>query len=599
MARPDALDVRLLLFARMIRGRRRLAEQKWAAGNMLEQKCLFGGAPVRMCWPLGFVLIPRTVNERMRWKLVAHCLHFSLYMEKRISDLELKVLYEISQIIGQALYLPQALEMILGILSDTLAMKRATVTLRGMDSEQLSICASHGLSPEEKQRGVYRQDEGVTGLIFRTVQPFVVPDITKEPLFLNKTGSRKIDKGRISFIGVPILLHGAPVGVLSVDRLFGDEISFDEDVRFLTIVATLVAQFLSLNMQVKAREENLKRENLSLRAELSERYNNFFIIGASAAMTDVQQLIRKVAPSKASVLLLGESGTGKTLIARVIHEFSTRARHPFVKINCASLPENLLESELFGYEKGAFTGAAKSKAGRFEESDGGTIFLDEIGELSLALQAKLLRFLQEREFERLGSSKTRKVDVRIIAATNRDLSVGVADGLFREDLYYRLNVFPIQAPPLRERKVDIPQLVDYFLDKMSREYGRKLRLSPQVMDVFMEYNWPGNVREMENLLERMVIMAEGTEIVLKDLPPYLTATNERLPIKDDDSLSRLEEMEKREVVVALERSNWVQSQAARQLGLTLRQMGYRVKKFGLEGFVKQQRTSRVRSDGMK
>jgi Nif-specific regulatory protein len=517
-------------------------------------------------------------------------------MEKTICEIELKVLYEISQIIGQALYLPQALEMILAVLSETLAMKRATVTLRGMDTEQLSICASHGLSPDEKRRGVYRPDEGVTGLIFRTVQPFVVPDITKEPLFLNKTGSRKIDKGRISFIGVPILLHGSPVGVLSVDRLFGDEISFDEDVRFITIVATLIAQFLSLNMQVKEREEGLKRENLSHRAELSERYNNFFMIGTSPAMMEVQQLIRKVAPSRASVLLLGESGTGKTLIARIIHESSTRARHPFVKINCAALPENLLESELFGYEKGAFTGAGKSKAGRFEESDGGTIFLDEIGELSLALQAKLLRFLQEREFERLGSSKTRKVDVRIIAATNRDLSIAVSEGFFREDLFYRLNVFPIQAPALRERKEDIPQLVSYFLDKMSKEYGKKLRVTHQVLEVLESYEWPGNVREMENLLERLAIIAEGPEIVMTDLPPYLAIPNKRMEVKEDDSLSKLEEIEKREVVVALERSNWVQSQAARELGLTLRQMGYRVKKFGLERFIKQNRISRVRSE---
>jgi Nif-specific regulatory protein len=510
-------------------------------------------------------------------------------MEKRICEIELKVLYEISRIIGQVLNLNQALERILGILSESLAMKRATITLKEGEADRLVICASHGLSLEEKRRGIYRQTEGVTGLIFRTAEPFVVPDISREPLFLNKTGSRAIEKGRISFLGVPILLHCAPIGVLSVDRLFGDEVSFEEDIRFLSIVAMLVAQFVSLNRQVREREEDLKRENLSLRAELSERYGNFFMVGKSHAMQDVQQLIRKVAPCKASVLLLGESGTGKSLIARIIHELSTRARHPFVKVNCTSLPENLLESELFGYEKGAFTGAAKSKAGRFEEADKGTVFLDEVGELPLSLQAKLLRFLQDKEFERLGSTRTRRVDVRIIAATNRDLSDAVSDNTFREDLYYRLNVFPIQVPPLRDRIEDLPLLINHFLEKTSREYGRKLRIAMPAMEVLAKYEWPGNVREMENLIERLAIIIEGSEITIRDFPSYLSTPAKYVRSDARDSLSRLEEMEKREVVAALERNNWVQSQAAKELGLTLRQVGYRIKKFGLEGVAERRR----------
>lgn len=230
-------------------------------------------------------------------------------------------------------------------------MKRATVTLKDEETGDLVIRASHNLTPQEKKRGIYRRDEGVTGLIFRTAKPFVVPDISREPLFLNKTGARPIEKGRISFLGVPVVLHGSAIGVLSVDRLFGNEISFEEDIRFLSIVATLIAQFVSLNRQVKAREEQLRRENLSLRAEISARTRHFFMVGKSLAMMEVQRLIMKVASSKASVLLLGESGTGKTLVARIIHELSNRAGRPFVKVNCASLPENLLESEWFGYEK--------------------------------------------------------------------------------------------------------------------------------------------------------------------------------------------------------------------------------------------------------
>ena len=518
-------------------------------------------------------------------------------MKAHINELELKVLYDISRIIGQALNLDYALEGVLKVLSESLAMKRATVTIKDEESEHLYIQASHGLSSEEKKRGVYRESEGVTGLIFRTAEPFVVPDISREPLFLNKTGARAIEKGRISFLGVPILLHGQPIGVLSVDRLFSDEVSFEEDIRFLSIVSTLIAQFVSLNRQVRERERNLRQENVTLKAKLSQRFHHFFMVGRSPSMMEVQQLIKKVAPSKASVLLLGESGTGKTLIARLIHELSNRAKFPFVKINCASLPENLLESELFGHEKGAFTGAVKAKAGRFEEAEGGTIFLDEIGELSLALQVKILRFLQEREFERLGSTRTKKVDVRVIAATNRVLEEAVKEGSFREDLYYRLNVFPIRVPSLRERKDDIPLLLEHFLDRSSKEYGRSFHFTARAMELLQAYDWPGNVREMENLVERLAIVAEGNEIDLRDLPSSLLEERP-LEVADDASLSRLEEMEKKEVVAALERNRWIQSHAARDLGLTLRQIGYRIRKFGLESLVDERR-SRSTAEGRK
>ncbi|MFP5238191.1 MAG: sigma 54-interacting transcriptional regulator, partial [Acidobacteriota bacterium] len=446
-----------------------------------------------------------------------------------VSQLELKVLYEISQIIGQALDLDQTLSDILRILSETLEMKRATITLLDEETNTLAISASHGLSPEEKRRGVYRLDEGVTGRIFQTGKPFVVPDITKEPLFLDKTQSRGMERGRIAFLGVPVTIKGQPGGVLTADRLFSDDVSYDEDVRFLSIVAALIGQFVQLGKQVRAREENLRRENLSLRFKLSKTYHRFFIVGQSQPMTRVHQMIEKVAPTRATVLLLGESGTGKTLTARMIHELSDRAKYPFIKVNCAAIPENLLESELFGYEKGAFTGAAAPKPGRFEEADKGTIFLDEIGELSAGIQSKLLRFLQEREFERLGGIKTRKVDVRIIAATNRDLADAVSHGEFREDLYYRLNVFPVLVPSLRERREDIPALLNHFLDKLSREYGRRLSFTPRALDALVKYDWPGNVREMENLVERLSIMVEDERIDLADVPPYFFTAGKPAP----------------------------------------------------------------------
>ncbi len=361
---------------------------------------------------------------------------------------------------------------------------------------------------------------------------------------------------------------------------------FEEDIRLLSIVATLIAQFVSLNRQVKLREAKLLEDCSITGNSVSATRSRFFMVGKSASMLDLQRQIGKVAPSKASVLLLGESGTGKTLVARIIHELSTRSSAPFVKINCASLPDNLLESELFGYDKGAFTGAVRSKAGRVEDADGGTIFLDEVGELTLPLQAKLLRFIQEREFERLGSTRTRKVDVRVIAATNKELAAAVSDGSFREDLYYRLNVFPLRVPPLRERKEDIPHLLNHFLAKTSREYGRRVRITQSAVTLFSRYEWPGNVREMENLIERVVILADDDEIDTPILPVYLS---EQCGAPDLEPRSRIEELERKEILSELERNGWNQTRTARELGITLRQISYKVKKFGLDKILEDHR----------
>ncbi len=508
-----------------------------------------------------------------------------------IPEAELKALYRISGIVGQILDLNHALESILKILSDSLAMERATVTLKDPEIGWLKIRASHGLTETEKQRGIYHPGEGVTGRIYLSSQPFVVPDIGREPLFLNKTRARDVRKEAIAFIGVPILLQGEPVGVFSVDRLFGAEIAFEEDIRFLSIVATLIAQFVSVNREVARREKDLVAQNRYLKAEVSEKYNHFFAVGKSPAMEALKKTIAKVAPSRASVLLLGESGTGKTLTARIIHELSARAGGPFVKVNCAALPDNLIESELFGHEKGAFTGAVEAKRGRFEEAEAGSIFLDEIGEIPVAVQAKLLRFLQEREFERLGSTHTRQLDVRIIAATNRDLDQAVREGRFRSDLYYRLNVFPVAIPPLRERRGDIFLLANAFLEKTARTYGRRLRFSPQALERLAGYTWPGNVRELENLIERLAIMAEELEIRPEDLPEYLYSRPQPVACLANDA-SSLQSMERQVIVDALVRHDGIQQRAARAVGLSMRQMGYRVKKFGLEHLITECRRSR-------
>ncbi|QJB56797.1 sigma 54-interacting transcriptional regulator [Pseudodesulfovibrio sp. zrk46] len=516
-------------------------------------------------------------------------------MEPTVHGLKLAVLPAICQAIDHALNLESALEMVLRIMHEQLSMQRATVTLHDPETGHLSISASYGLTAEEKQRGVYRLDEGVTGRIFQTGEPYFVPDIENEPLFLNKTGSRNIRRGMISFIGVPILLHGEPIGVLNVDRLFEDEVAFEEDVDFLKVVATLIAQFISLNEKILEREAALRSENTSLKYQIAKTNKGPYIVGQSAAMVEVQRQMEKVSPTRATVLLLGESGVGKTLIARIIHELSERQGHPFIKVNCASIPENLLESELFGHEKGAFTGATSTRPGRFEEAHNGTIFLDEIGELPIALQSKLLRVLQEKELERLGSNKTRTIDVRILTATNRDLADLVERGKFRLDLYYRLNVFPIRVPALRERKEDITGLLNHFLQQMATDYNRAMHFTPAAVEALIRYDWPGNVREMQNLIERLVIMSDSERIGLDFLRSYLTpgqtaAAQEVMQISEPTNKTMsLKEFERNEVVAALERNGWLQYKAAESLGLTPRQMGYRVKKYGLESMIAEGR----------
>jgi Nif-specific regulatory protein len=301
-------------------------------------------------------------------------------------------------------------------------------------------------------------------------------------------------------------------------------------------------------------------------------------------MADVHRLMEKVSKSRATVLLLGESGTGKTLIARIIHESSPRSEMPFVKLNCAAIPENLLEAELFGYEKGAFTGADRAKAGRIEEARGGTLFLDEIGEMSLLMQTKLLRFLQEKEFERLGSNQTKEADVRIISATNLTLTQAIAEGRFRQDLYYRLNVFPIRVPSLRDRVEDVELLLAHFMRKFSVEYRKTLTPAPETLALLTAYEWPGNVREMENLIERLAIVTESGEIRPGDLPSHITDKKiaNAAPILVPKPSGSLEEIERREIMAALRRNGWIQARAAKELGLTERQLGYRISKYSMD-----------------
>lgn len=313
------------------------------------------------------------------------------------------------------------------------------------------------------------------------------------------------------------------------------------------------------------------------------------LIGCSPAMKEVFKELVRVGQSKATVLLRGESGTGKELIAKLIHENSPRAGKAFIKVNCAALSETLLESELFGHEKGSFTGAIQTRKGRFELADGGTIFLDEIGDLPLPVQVKLLRVLQEMEFERVGGVETLSVDVRTIAATHRELENAILDGTFRQDLYYRLNVVPIRLPPLRERREDIPLLIGHFLEKFNKENNKKVSLSNEMIQLLIQYDWPGNVRELENCMERLVVLAEEESVNLKNIPPAIeTYFNDiqkvTAPPRSNKRVSLAETMqgmEQEALRKALERCGWVQAKAARLLGMTPRQVAYKIKKYNL------------------
>jgi DNA-binding NtrC family response regulator len=333
----------------------------------------------------------------------------------------------------------------------------------------------------------------------------------------------------------------------------------------------------------------LREENLSLREALGQRYEFKNIVARSPKMQEVLALVERVAPANSTVLLGGESGVGKDLIARAIHQHSRRASGPFVKINCTAIPENLLESELFGYEKGAFTGALTSKPGKFELADKGTIFLDEIGDVPSVIQVKLLRVLQEREFEHLGGTKTLKVDVRLVAATNRDLRAALEQGTFREDLYYRLNVVPISIPPLREHKEDIPYLVDHFIEHFARESGKQISgITPAALKLLMDFHWPGNVRELENIIERGVAFADGTTIdvgdIRLDLSPRSAAGDSgaaggAVPFPPEGIT--LEQYEDEIIREALRRAGGNKSQAARLLGLSRNALRYRLSRMGM------------------
>ncbi|MEO1237854.1 MAG: sigma 54-interacting transcriptional regulator, partial [Planctomycetota bacterium] len=411
----------------------------------------------------------------------------------------------------------------MSLLSDRLQIQRATLVLLDQASGQLRTFASVGLTPAEQERGRYAVGEGVTGRVMETGVPAVIPDVADHPDFLNRTRSRALEDSNqrqvLSFICVPVQDGDQYVGTISIDKPFVDKQTLDAEARLLKIFAGLIAQTIRIHNLVQLEKEEWLAENAQLKDNLRSKYRFDNIIGSSPVMLDVLSTIGQVASSRATVLLLGETGCGKELIAKAIHYNSPRRDKPLIRVNCGALSPQLLESELFGHIKGAFTGAVKDKIGRFEAASGGTIFLDEVGTLDPQLQVKLLRVLQEREFERVGDHLTIKTDVRVIAATNLELEEEVRKGAFREDLYYRLNVVTINLPPLRSRREDIPRLIDHFLDRYNRENQRDVKkISRDTLNTLLRYPWPGNVRELENAVERAVVLSSGDDFSEELLP---------------------------------------------------------------------------------
>lgn len=503
-------------------------------------------------------------------------------MSKDYKKTELSALYEISKILGSSLNLKANLRSAMRVLSEFMDMNRGTVALK--ENNEIVIVTAYGLTEDEIRRGRYKLGEGIIGRVAKLGSPIVIPNVGDEPLFLNRTGSRKeINKDNIAFLCVPIKYKSEVLGVLSVDRLFSSRgVSFEEDLRLLKIIASLIAQSVKLSREVENEKEALREETEELRRKLKGKYRIENVIGQSESMQEVFESVHRVAGSKATVLLRGESGTGKELIAKAIHYMSQRAKGPIIKFNCASIPEGLLESELFGHEKGAFTSAVSSRRGKFELADNGTIFLDEIGDLPINLQPKILRVLQEREFERVGGERTIKVDIRLIAATSRDLEDLVRKNRFREDLYYRLNVVPIYLPRLSERKEDLPLLIEHFLKKFNSENDKNKSISPEAIKWLIGYDWPGNVRELENTIEHVVIMSKGNTITPSDLPATLKLNEKRDVLVAGSLKTTIEETERLRILTALEKTNWVQAKAAKLLGITPRQIGYKIVKYGIK-----------------
>ncbi|MGP5324807.1 sigma 54-interacting transcriptional regulator [Vreelandella titanicae] len=532
------------------------------------------------------------------------------------------IISEAAHLLGSSLEAEITIPAVLRSLSQLAGLNRGRVVLEDVASQTLRIAYAYGLQPFEKERGVYHFNEGITGKVMASGRVSVVQDIDNEEDFLFRAVSRNaLPNDTVSFIAVPILQDEVPIGVLGCHRLRHRPRGILTDLHVLHIVAAMIGQILRIKELVKQRTQTLELQNNALRSALEQQHTHE-LLGSSGQMKQALNQALQISGSDATIMLQGESGTGKERFARFIHARSQRAEQSFICINCAAIPENLLEAELFGYEKGAFTGAVRSRPGKFEAAHGGTIFLDEIGDMPLELQSKLLRLLQERRVQRLGGDKEIDVDIRILTATHTDLQHAVNEGKFRLDLFYRLNVVPLMLPPLREREGDVALLAHYFLDAFNRRHQRQLLFEPGVVRRLESYSWPGNIRQLENIMERSVLMAHTSVITVAQIehilhdeshiklyvkasskedwesPPLLDQPAEKsnaFPSREKRYTSSdfshnnvgrpyqyVEDSDPEALLAVLKNTRGNKTEAARQLGLSTRQLTYRLKKFNIE-----------------
>ena len=514
---------------------------------------------------------------------------------------ELLLMREVMKLVGRSLAPAFVLREMLHLMSELLGLNRGRMVLADEAvpgaERTASVRHAYGLTAEEAARGVFRWGEGITGRVLASGLPAIVQDVDAEPLFLFRTVARaQLPPQTVAFIALPIEVNGATVGVLACHRIRSRQRHLNDDLALLRILATLAGQLLQLEQLVAEERRQLAARNEALEHALDVGSARYGLIGRSPALLQALGELERVSQSQATVLLLGESGTGKELFARAVHLASGRHDQPFIKVNCSAIPDTLFESELFGYERGAFTGANTARAGWFEQANGGTIFLDEIGELPLAMQSKLLRTLQEGTLVRLGGTREIRIDVRLVAATNRDLAREVQAGGFRQDLYYRLNVIPIRLPSLRERREDVRALALHFVSRANQAHQRNVNLAPDALARLEAHDWPGNIRELGNLIERLVLLADHTLVTAAALerfmpealsyarpapasapiPPALPAAAGL--VRDYQSATSHDAQTLQD---ALTRHQGNQSRAAQSLGLTLRQFGYRLRKAGL------------------
>ncbi|MFN9470707.1 sigma-54 interaction domain-containing protein [Acidovorax sp.] len=511
---------------------------------------------------------------------------------------ELLLMREVMRLIGRSLAPGLVLREMLHLMSELLGLNRGRIVLvddTGAGAPRTaSIQHAYGLTQAEVQRGRYAWGEGITGRVLASGQPAIVQDIDAEPLFLARAVQRShLPPETVAFIALPIELHHAPIGVLACHRIRSRQRHLNDDLAVLRVLATLVGQLLQLEALVAEQTRQLEARNAVLANALNAKSARYGLIGNSPPLLQALGELERVSQTQATVLLLGESGTGKELFARAVHLASGRRDRPFIKVNCSAIPDALFESELFGYERGAFTGASTARAGWFEQADSGTIFLDEIGELPLAMQSKLLRTLQEGTLVRLGGQREVKVNVRLVAATNRDLAREVEAGRFRQDLYYRLNVIPIRLPSLAERREDIRPLALHFVSRANQAHQRNVNLAPDALARLEAQPWPGNIRELGNVIERLVLLAEDTLVTGEELdrflpnvaaasPPPAAAAPQpltELPLVRDYAPAHSHSAQALQAALADHHGN--QSRAAQSLGLTLRQFSYRLRKAGL------------------